>query len=186
MDNKTPSKWNTISDELHADCRIFEVRKHSCKHPIDKREGDFFVITSNDWVNVVPVTCENEIIFVRQYRFGTQQLSWEIPGGVIDQQECPLLAGARELDEETGYVGNQPKAIGKCYPNPALFTNICHFILIENAKQVNKQNLDRHEEIEIKLVSIHQASQWLHSQDQPVHAMTLNALYFAKQHLNGL
>ncbi len=179
----SPSKWITKSSTLHADCRIFGVQKHHCMHPIDKREGDFFVIDSTDWVNVLAITKNKEVIFVRQYRFGTQHLSWEIPGGIIENNESAIIAGPRELDEETGYIGDKPTILGKCHPNPALFNNICHFILIENAELKNNQNLDCHEEIEIQLVPIDNAMNWITSQKEPIHAMTLNGLFFARNKL---
>ena len=51
MSEETPSSWNLLTDDLHADCRIFEIRKQRFLRNSDRKEGDFFVLNTNDWVN---------------------------------------------------------------------------------------------------------------------------------------
>ena len=89
---------------------------------------------------------------VRQYRFGTSNFELEIPGGIIEEGEKPIEAGLRELKEETGYVGNNPKYLGYVDPNPAFQTNKCHTIIVENCKKVDEQNLDPGEDIEVEII----------------------------------
>ena len=81
----------------------------------DQKQGEFFVIETNDWVNVLPITEDNEIILVRQFRYGTKKFSLEPPGGVVENGEDPILAGQRELLEETDIVGKNPKIIGTVF-----------------------------------------------------------------------
>ena len=100
-----PSEWELLEDRLHAACRIFDVRRQLFRHPGDGREGNFFVLRTNDWVNVLALTCEEELVMVRQFRYGSRKLSLETPGGVAEKGEDPLEAGLRELREETGYSG---------------------------------------------------------------------------------
>ena len=111
MNSQFPSRWKVMRDDLHSDCKIFEVHKRKMIRDSDQKEGDFFVIETNDWVNVLAVTCDQEIILVRQFRYGTEEYSLEPPGGVIEKGEDPILAGQRELLEETGYAGKNPKII---------------------------------------------------------------------------
>ena len=49
MDKNLPSPWDLQTDEIHSDCRIFEVRKQRLKRRSDGVEGDFFVLNTNDW-----------------------------------------------------------------------------------------------------------------------------------------
>ena len=46
----------------------------------DQKEGEFYVIETNDWVNVLAITQEQEVILVRQFRYGTEEYSLEPPG----------------------------------------------------------------------------------------------------------
>ena len=80
-----PARWLVQHEALHADCRVFRVYKEHCHHPLDHREGDFFVLRANDWVLALPVTAEGRLVLVRQHRFGTRALSVEPPGGARTQ-----------------------------------------------------------------------------------------------------
>ena len=172
----TPSPWKVLSDEREADCRIFEVRRLRCRHP-DGREGDFFVLDTSDWVNVVALTPNEELILVRQHRFGSGELSWEVPGGVIDPGENPVEAAVRELKEETGFVGEKVKAIASCRPNPAILRNRCHFVLVEGARPIAETAFDPNEELETRLLPLTEAVSWV-KQGRIEHALSLDALCY--------
>ena len=107
-----PARWSVQHEALHADCKVFRVYKEHSHHPLDKREGDFFVIHSNDWVLALPLTEDGRLVMVRQFRFGLQDLSTETPGGVIDAGEDPVLAAVRETEEETGFAGGRATLLG--------------------------------------------------------------------------
>ena len=94
-----PARWFVQHEALHADCKVFRVFKEHCNHPLDHREGDFFVIHANDWVLALPITADGKIVMVRQYRFGIRDLSTEPPGGVRETKEDPLLTAARTNDD---------------------------------------------------------------------------------------
>jgi 8-oxo-dGTP pyrophosphatase MutT (NUDIX family) len=97
--------WVRTARESVATFRIFELERGVWNDADGKPRGDGYVLRCRDWCNVVAVTPEDEVILVWQYRFGTDGLSLEIPGGVIDQGEEPIVAAGRELLEETGYEG---------------------------------------------------------------------------------
>ena len=101
-EKKLPSSWDLQSEKLYANCRIFEVRERRFKRRSDGLEGDFYVLDTNDWVNVLAITPEQKIVLVRQFRFGSRENSLEPPGGVVEKGEDPIIAGIRELEEETG------------------------------------------------------------------------------------
>src|SRR2546430_14817831 len=98
-------------------------------------EHEVFVIDAVDWVNVVAVTADNHLVMVEQYRHGTNTVGLEIPGGMVDREDAsPVAAGVRELREETGYEGQTPRILGKILPNPAIQSNTCHTVLVENCR----------------------------------------------------
>ena len=86
-------------------------------------EKKIIILEAPNWVNIIPVTKNNEIVFVRQFRHGISSETLEIPGGMIDNHEEPNLAAGRELFEETGYVCEEIIELGNISPNPALFSN---------------------------------------------------------------
>ena len=145
----TPSRWNVRREAHHADCKVFEVLRRRCSHPLDHREGDFFVIRCPDWVLALPVTADGRIVMVRQWRFGAEALSVEPPGGVMGAGEDALATAARETLEETGYGHGAAVSLGTAAPNPALQSNRCHFVLLEGVRNGQPRSLDEHEEIEV-------------------------------------
>ena len=95
--------WKTLSSCQLADYRIARMRSVRRKHPLTKKEHEFYVLDCPDWVNIVALTPERNLILVRQYRHGTDTVDLETPGGVMDPSDpTPEFTAVRELREETG------------------------------------------------------------------------------------
>ena len=176
MNSRDLSRWIRLKDDLHADCRIFEVRKSRFRRPSDQKEGDFFVLDTNDWVIVLAVTKNKELVLVRQFRFGTEEFSLEPPGGVVEKGESPVLAGVRELEEETGYTGKNPEIIGSVSPNSAIMSNRCHFLLVEEAEKTAPTSFDPNEELETVLVPLDELKN-LAKNGKINHSIALNGIF---------
>ena len=172
---KEPSPWDMQENNLHADCRIFEVRKQRLKRRSDGLEGEFFVLDTNDWVNVLALTPDDEIILVRQFRYGSKEQSLEPPGGVVERGEDPVIAGLRELQEETGYVGEEPKLLGVVRPNAAILSNRCHVILVRNAQKTAALNFDQHEELVTELYPVKELKEMVR-RGEITHSIGLNSI----------
>ena len=150
MKNKN---WETVSEKSAGNFRIFTMRELVAKSPRTGKNHKFILLDGSDWINIIAHTVDDKIVMVRQYRFGTSNFELEIPGGIIESGEGPIEAGIRELKEETGYAGSNPKYLGYVDPNPAFQTNKCHTILIQNCRKVDEQNLDPGEDIEIEVAT---------------------------------
>ncbi len=172
-----PAPWLRVREEQVADCRVFRVKRRRLRHERDGREGDFYVIEAPDWVHVLPLTAKGEIILVRQWRFGTENLSWEPPGGVMDPGENVLATAQRELLEETGHTGGPPREIAHCAPNPAIQNNHVHFVLMENCARTAALDLDPHEELETGLFPLSEIPAMIR-RGEIFHSLALNALQF--------
>jgi ADP-ribose pyrophosphatase len=113
---------------------------------------DMFVFVVPDWCNVLAETEGGELVMIWQHRFGTDELSLEIPGGVIDEGEEPLAAARRELREETGYEADSFELVSVVEPNPALQNNKCWTFFARNARLVGETAFDEIEDLEVALV----------------------------------
>ncbi len=170
-----PARWSVQHEALHADCKVFRVHKEHFNHPLDKREGDFFVLRSNDWVIALPVTDDGRLVMVRQFRFGLRDLSTEPPGGIVDDGEDPVLAAVRETEEETGFAGGRATLLGSCAPNAAIQANRCHFVLLDGVRPTGSTAPDEHEELQVLSVAPSAALQTALASPH-THALALLAL----------
>jgi 8-oxo-dGTP pyrophosphatase MutT (NUDIX family) len=145
----TLENWDERSAEEIEEYGVFRVRRYLARSPRTGQNRPFSVIDTSDWVNVIGVTPDDRVVLVRQYRHGTDAVSVEIPGGVVDADEDPAAAAVRELREETGYAGEAPVFLGTVEPNPAIFNNRCHTYLIRDCRRAGDQDLDPGEDIEV-------------------------------------
>lgn len=143
--------WPKLASRLLGDFHIFRLHSQRFASPRTGSEHDFFVLDVADWVNVVAITPEQQVVLIDQFRFGTAQVTLEIPGGMIDAGEDPVAAGARELLEETGYRAARYTLLGHVEPNPAIQNNRCYTVLAEDATPTGAQDLDEKEDIGVRL-----------------------------------
>jgi ADP-ribose pyrophosphatase len=147
--------WQKLSSKLLGDFKIFTLRTDRKISPRTQHEHDFFVIDSNNWVNVVAITPDQQLVMVEQYRHGSNTVELEIPGGMIDAQDSsPVAAGVRELREETGYEGTNARILGEIFPNPAIMSNVCYTVLVENCRLTHPVELDYGEDLITRLVPV--------------------------------
>jgi 8-oxo-dGTP pyrophosphatase MutT (NUDIX family) len=144
-----PSRWEKLGHATQVRTRIFDLLSARFRHPVRGTERDFVIVQAPDWVNVVALTPDGRLVLVRQFRYGINEFSLEIPGGVMEPGEDPVTAGLRELREETGYAGAPAKLLGSIHPNPAIQSNRCHFVFVEEAVRAHELEWDPDEEIQI-------------------------------------
>jgi 8-oxo-dGTP pyrophosphatase MutT (NUDIX family) len=142
----------------------------------------FYVIEATDWVNIIPVTPEGQLVFIRQYRHGVREVTLEVPGGMVDPGETAAEAARREMHEETGYDTEQIIHLGGVAPNPAIQNNLCHSYLALDARPAGTQNLEGTEEIEVVLVDPAEVPGLIVS-GQITHALVVTAFYLYDQYV---
>ena len=176
-------RWQRLRSKTLGFYKIFHLREDSSRSPTTGLTHSFYVLEAPDWINVLPVTPAGEILMVRQYRHGTDEVTLEIPAGMVDPDDPdPADAAARELREETGYVAEQIVKIGRVAPNPAFLDNYCHTFLALNVTQQGAQQLDGTEEISYELVPMAAVQEMIDTGDI-THSLTILAMYWYERYL---
>ena len=144
--------WIRKDSRKLVDCRVFAVSESTSICPRTENEHNFFFIETADWVNIVPITIDDEVVFVRQFRHGSEEISLEIPGGMVDPGEDPQVAAVRECLEESGYQAGSVASLGVLNPNPALFPNKLHTYVARQCEVIGEIANTSTEHTEVELV----------------------------------
>jgi len=169
--------WQKISSRRVGDFGVFSVRADRKVSPRTGQEHQFHVIDCVNWVNVIALTPERQLVMIEQYRHGSDTIELEIPGGVMDARDAsPVDTGVRELREETGYEGENPQIIGQIFPNPAIMSNTCYTARVENCRCVHPVQWDHGEDLITRLVPMGDLPR-LVAAGQIRHSLVVVALY---------
>ena len=147
--------WEKVTSRYIAHFRVFDLREDILKSPRTGTEYPAYILETGDWINIIPVTPDEKVVMVRQYRFAAEQVTLEIPGGLADISDLSMQEAAkRELKEETGFVSTEVIQLGSVLPNPAILNNKCHVFYAKNVVCEADQCLDIGEDIDVELVPL--------------------------------
>ncbi|MFM2295025.1 MAG: hypothetical protein RLZZ350_1438 [Verrucomicrobiota bacterium] len=169
--------WKKTGSRPLGDFKIFKLRADTRISPRTGAKHDVFVIDCVNWVNVIAVTPDDQLVMVEQFRFGTETVELEIPGGMMDKGEAdPVATAVRELREETGHEGERARVIGKIFPNPAIQSNVCYTVLVENCRIQHASQFDPAEDLISRLMPVSEV-QKLVASGKIQHSLVVVALY---------
>jgi ADP-ribose pyrophosphatase len=169
--------WPKIGAKSVGDYRIFTIRSDQRVSPRTGETHDFFVIDCPDWVNVIAITPDHQLVMVEQFRHGSDTVELEIPGGMMDPHETdPVATGIRELREETGYEGREARLLARIFPNPAIMSNTCYTVLVPDCRLEHPTAFDHAEDLITRLVPVAHLPQ-LVAEQKIQHSLVVVALY---------
>lgn len=140
-------KWEVLKDKKVFETPIFSLHEITLESNAVQINHSFYILNAPEWINVISLTPDNQIVLVEQYRAGINETTLELPGGMVDEGETPLAAAQRELAEETGYESDEWEMIGKTSSNPAILSNFTHLYVARNCKLTGPQKTDGTEDI---------------------------------------
>lgn len=154
-------KWKVLDSKYIIQRPWATLRIDRLEMPSGNIKEEYYVLEYPTWVNMIGITEDNQILFVRQYRHGAQSIMVELPAGVVEDGEDPEVAARRELLEETGYAFDDCEYVCELFANPATSGNLTYTYLLKGGKKVQEQELDDSEDIEVVLMDIEEAKQFL-------------------------
>jgi len=132
-------------------------------------------------VGIVPLTNDNKVLMVRQYRYPMEEELLEIPAGKLDNGEDPLECAIRELSEETGCTAGKYVDLGAMYPSPGFCREILYIYLALDL-QSGKMHLDENELLSVEPVDIDELIEKIMANKVP-DAKTVIGILKAKKYL---
>jgi ADP-ribose pyrophosphatase len=145
----TKPRWEILEDKKVYETPIFSLHQNKVLPDGTNNPALFYVLHAPEWINVIALTGDNQILLVEQYRHGIHETTLEIPGGMADGGENPADTAKRELLEETGYSSGSWESLGKTSSNPAILSNYTHLYLAKNCVKTAPPQPDGHEDIKI-------------------------------------
>ena len=162
MENPKNRKWKVLTSEYLARKPWFTVRHESLELPDGRRIPDYYVLEYPDWINVIAITRDGQFVFIRQYRHGLQETSYELCAGVCEEEDAsPLISAQRELLEETGYGNGTWQEYMQISPNPSTHTNITYCFLATDVEKISEQHLEDTESLSVHLLTLAEVKELL-------------------------
>lgn len=152
---KTVSKDKIFSGKV-IDLFVEEVELPTGK--MSKRE----IVKHPGAVGIIPITSENKVVLVRQFRKPLERVIVEIPAGKLEKDEEPLVCAKRELEEETGYISDQFTYLTSFYTSPGFADEIIHLYVAENLqKKENPAEMDEDEFVDVLELTLKEAVDYM-------------------------
>ena len=131
---------------------------------------------------IVPLTENNTLLMIKQYRHAVGDFIWEIPAGTLDPDENPLQCAERELIEETGFSAKAWQKLGEITPLPGYSDERIHIFLATDLTPAS-QDLDMDEILHVHEVSCDDAIRMVQS-GKIEDGKTISGLFMASLWLN--
>lgn len=168
-------KWKHLGTEKKFNDNVFDIEHRRYWYEPAGGTIPFSILNMADWVVIIPVTKDNKVVLVKQFRAGVGGYIYEFPGGAVEKNEELLNAGARELLEETGYIAENMELLSVINPNPAFMTNKCGVVLAEGCTQSGKMDTDMFEDVEPEEFTKEELKQMIR-EGNFIHSIALAAL----------
>ena len=145
----------TVSSETVYEGKIFTIT-HDIAELENGSNAVRDVLLHHGGVCVIPVTDQNEIYLVQQFRYPFRTVTREVPAGKLEKGEDHAECGRRELLEETGCTCSEYIYLGEMLPTPAYNTEVTYMYLARGLS-FSRQSLDEDEFLDVEKIPLAEA-----------------------------
>ena len=110
--------------------KFFQLEQWNVEDPAGGK-SDRIVWERRDFVLIVALTPDDNTVLIKEYKQAHEQVFAGLPAGGIKKGETPAEAALRELNQETGYIGQEEncKVAGPFFNSPDKSTER-HFVVL--------------------------------------------------------
>jgi ADP-ribose pyrophosphatase len=135
--------------------RIISVRSETLERA-GKTPHTWDLVIHPGAVVILPITFDEKILLVKQWRRAAQKILIELPAGTLEHGESPAFSAQRELQEETGYRAEELTPLGGFFSAPGFCTEYLHLFLARNLV-LSPLDCDENEAIDLLPLSLNEA-----------------------------
>lgn len=146
--------WKVLESRYLLEQRWLKLREDRVRTASGVVIDRFHVLEQPNWAAVICVTDAGEVVLSEQYRHGAQRVTLELPAGVIEPHEEPLVGAKRELREETGYESEDWVHLMSIHPEPSRHAHTAHFFVARGARKQTEQELDSTENVLVRTLPL--------------------------------
>ena len=177
--------WRVRSSRYLIDSPYMRLRVDELELPNGTIVSDYYVREGAGFVSVLPLTDDNHVVLIRQYRYGSDTVGIELPAGTLDAGEEPAVCARRELAEETGYEAARIELAATYRPEPVRSNGFAYVFVAFGARFTCEPNLDPTEHIVVEEVDFDEFREML--RDGRIEAgSSIAAGYLALEYLRRL
>jgi ADP-ribose pyrophosphatase len=154
MDEHQGTGWRVLSSSYPIATPFLRLRSDVIELPDGTIIENYYVRETLGFTIIFALTSDQQVILVRQYKHGAARRVLELPAGAIDEGETAAQCAARELAEETGYVGDAPELLRIYLADPTNSNGSFHLYIVRNAELRAAQSFDLTEDIAVETVSL--------------------------------
>ena len=179
----TQNKVEIVESRRVFSGKVFDLMVDKVTYP-NGVTAEFAKIRHPGAAAIVPLTGDDQVILIHQYRHSLGETIFEIPAGTRDPAEAIETCACRELTEETGYQAGQIVQIGSITPVPGYCNEVVTLFLAMDLTPA-KQRLDDDEVLEVRKIPFFEAVAM--AMDGRIQdAKSIAGLLFAARHLGWM
>ena len=141
-----------ISSEILYDGSFIAISRDKVRLP-NGNESQRVVVRHPGAACVLAVTEQDEVVFVRQWRYALGQALLELPAGKLETGEDPAVCALRELEEETPYRADSVELMRTFFTAPGFCDEKMYVYRAVGVQEGSRLQPDQDEFVETVLLN---------------------------------